>query len=248
MYKTLKKESLQDQVFNNLKELIIEGQLKTGDYLLSERELSEKFQISRIPIREALKRMAGLGVLTITQGGKTVINGVGFLPLMEIFDFIQEPNSNSIEDLTEARLIFEVGAAKLAAKRATEKDINHLKAICKKMESNLGNQNNEIEASIAFHLALAKASKNKTITNFMIMIIDLQRKSRELSMCNLEGQDLSQKDHWEILEKIENHDPAGAAKAMRKHLILRGPCKEKLIELIDPEDEDEYTKSYSESF
>lgn len=232
MYEPLNKESLQKQVFNKLKQLIIKGQLKAGGYLPSERELCEKFQISRVPVREALKKLEGLGVISINHGGKTLIKGLGVLPLIEIFDHAQELDSSSLEDLTEARLFFEVGAARLAALRATPEDIQHMKDICKKMTHDIGNQNQAIDDSLAFHLALSKSSKNKTISNFMIMVVDLQRESREISMCHFEGQDLSVKDHIKILECIERGDSEGAAIEMNRHLILRGPCKERLIGLL----------------
>lgn len=232
MYQPLNKESLQTQVYNNLKQLIIEGQLKPGDYLPSERELCEKFQISRVPIREALKKLEGLGVISISHGGKTLINGLGILPLIEIFDYVKESNSDLLEDLTEARLFFEVGAARLAALRATKEEMSHMREICNQMLESLGEQEKVIDASLAFHLALSKASKNMTIANFMIMIVDLQRKSREVSMFSLEGQDLSVKDHFKILESIERGDPEEAAAEMSKHLIQRSPCRERLKALF----------------
>lgn len=233
MYTPLVRESLQEQVFNKLKTLVIEGQLKAGDYLPSERELCEKFGISRIPLREALKKLEWMGVISICHGRKTLINGLGIMPLVEVFDLVKDSKEGSVSDLTEARLLFEVGAAKLAAIRATSDDIKHMKNILKSEENCLGNQAGAIDESLAFHLALVKSSKNKTITNFMIMILGLQRESREITMCDFEGQELSLKDHWKILEYIEKHDAANASNEMRKHLVLRGPCKKELEKLLD---------------
>ncbi len=233
MYKPLRKESLEKQVYNQLKNLIIEGHLLPGDFLPSERELCEQFQVSRLPVREALKKLEAIGVISISHGGKTLIRGMGVLPIIEILDFVQENGPSSVEDLTEARLIFEVGAARLSALRAEEEDIKRMREICQRMESDIGNQDELIAESLAFHLALAKSSKNKTVTNFMIMIVDLQRQSREITLSYLEGQQLSLEDHWNILNCIENRDPEGAANEMRKHLILRGPCKEKLKSLLE---------------
>lgn len=235
MYKPVIKESLQEQVFNHLKQMVIDGKLKVGDFLPSERELCEKFQISRIPLREALKKLEWMGVISISHGRRTLIQGLGIIPLVEVFDLVKESSKGSVEDLTEARLLFEVGAAKLAALRATSEDIQKMKTILNMEAEALGNQEEAIHESLAFHLELIKSSKNKTITNFMIMIFDLQRKSREITMRDFEGQDMSLRDHWKILECIENHDPEGASDEMRRHLILRGPIKDQLIKLLGDE-------------
>ncbi|MDD5170205.1 MAG: GntR family transcriptional regulator, partial [Syntrophales bacterium] len=114
---------LYEIIVERIKRMILEGELKAGDRLPSERELADMFQVSRVPVREALKILEFMEILQHVRGDGIYLKSVGVNDLLSKMDFMVETSSDIISDLFEARGALEVKAVELAAIRRTDADL-----------------------------------------------------------------------------------------------------------------------------
>ena len=152
-------------IVDQIRLLIRDGQLKPGDRLPAERELGEKFGVSRVTVREALRGLEANGMVTIkvgARGGAFVTAptsariGEGIIDLLTLSELTDK-------EVTEARQIFELGIIPLVCERATEEDIADLLEICDRGDAALENGSYPMELSAEFHTRVAKASHNTAI-------------------------------------------------------------------------------------
>jgi len=111
---------LADVIAEHIEQLILEGTLRPGERLASERELAERLEVSRPPLREALDRLAERGLLRTTHGGTYVAQFLS--PLTDPLASLLQSNGQVVVDYFEYRKMVEGPAARLAATRATDLD------------------------------------------------------------------------------------------------------------------------------
>src|SRR3972149_918653 len=121
-----KSRSLPEVVLEQIQRLIAEGKLRPGDHLPSEMELAERFGGGRSSIREAMRVLQLVGVIEVIQGKGSFVREPGILPLM--IDWSRISQMGIIVEVMEARQFIEVWLAQLAAERATDEDIEALRA------------------------------------------------------------------------------------------------------------------------
>lgn len=228
MFGKVKATTLQEQILNKLKVLIQNGSLKAGQFLPAERELAESLGVSRIPLREALNKLQALGVIEIQHGKKSLIKGLGGIPIAEIIEMITVNGDELeiIDQLTESRLILEVEIACLASQRRTENDLKKMESLIDQMEKESDDSIRMQELSLEFHLSIAEASKNRVLFLTSLFFYDLHRRSREYSKRIVHDALGVVKDHKEIFEAINNKDCDLARKMMKEHLAT-----ERLIQM-----------------
>ncbi len=129
MFQPIKRKRVYIEIINQLQNLIDKGELKPGDKLMSERELSEKLKVSRSSVREAFSALELMGILESRPGEGTFISSASatasaLLPMSMLMLL-----GSASEDLLELRWILEGEGAKLAAERASEENINQIKSI-----------------------------------------------------------------------------------------------------------------------
>jgi GntR family transcriptional repressor for pyruvate dehydrogenase complex len=154
-----------DAVASALEKRILEGSLKPGDRLPSERELAVELGVSRPSLREAIQRLAAKGLLTTRHGGGTVVTDRLEAHFAEPWQQMLEGHPMLQRDLLEFRQMLESQAAALAADRATDVDIAGLDAAYATLEAQyVADQLGAcIDADVAFHQAVAEASHNVMI-------------------------------------------------------------------------------------
>src|SRR5208337_2985370 len=123
MFQPVRTGKVSDLIIEQIKRVIHAGMLKPGDRLPSERELAEGFQASRISIREALKRLEASGLVTVKVGSGVFVAQMDSKPMSASLFSILRIQNGTVDDLTEARLIFEPSVARLAAEKVTPEDI-----------------------------------------------------------------------------------------------------------------------------
>lgn len=194
--------------------LIRDGAFPPGSRLPGERELSERFGVSRVTIREAEIALQAAGWIRIKTGaGVFVLGGPegasGDLPKVSAFE------------LTEARSLFEGEAAALAATTIGEGDLEKLEELLAVMGSNDADEEAINQADRDFHMTIASASGNQAI---IYMIQSLWRLRTELpevrashaAVCQQDGS-ARDAEHREILDALRDRDASGARLAMRRH-------------------------------
>ena len=219
-FNEIKVEKPADKIIKQIKQLISSGQLNPGDRLPSERQLSEKFNIGRTAVRDALKKLEFYGILKTQPQSGTVVAGLGITALEGLITDVLKMEGSDFRALIETRVLLEAHSARFAALRRTDDDIvaisNALNAYEKAVESG----SNAVEEDLLFHLAIAEASKNLVLKSLMLIITpDILTYFKENNVCAGDKPLSALEEHHIILEHIVNQDPAQAAQSMHAHLI-----------------------------
>ena len=160
--------SLIDSIVKELTDKIISGELKDGDNLGSQDDLANSMGVSRASLREALNRLSLMGLIEIKHGSGTFVKTVQPVDFMKSLSSLLVMDQASAGELLAARLHIESAVAELAAKNATEEDIERLNSTLKGMEYDLSKE--EIESYIAkdvqFHMLISESSKNRVLMKF----------------------------------------------------------------------------------
>jgi DNA-binding FadR family transcriptional regulator len=165
-FKHLKKSHLYEEVADQIKQAVFRGDLKPGDRLPSERELSEAFGVGRPTVREALRRLEMLGLVEINTGIKGC--RVREPDITRYMDAMKEQvgwlirvRNESIADFWEVHSWIELGISFSVSVNATQKDFDALDELVKKMEDCGNDVRAYFSLSREFHERLALATRNR---------------------------------------------------------------------------------------
>ncbi len=218
LLRAVKKQRIHEEIVDQIQGEIAKGRLKPGDQLPSERELSERFQVSRASVREALRALESMGLLIIKSGEGSYLSSSLETLLSPLASAILQ-QKDILLDIFEARKIIEPAVAALAAKRASSEEIQQMDEILRGQARHIAEGETGVEADTAFHSVLARAAKNKVFLKLNDSIVDILRETRERSL-QIRGRPArSLAGHREILKAIRTRDPAKARQAMLAHLI-----------------------------
>ncbi|AWV97125.1 FadR/GntR family transcriptional regulator [Arcticibacterium luteifluviistationis] len=208
-----------DEIVDQINGLISSGQLKAGDKIPSERFLSEKFNVGRMFVRDALSKLEFHGILEkVSQGGRVVV-GTKDAALMSLATNTLSLVRPDYKSLLEVRLLLEVESAGLAAERA---DLDNIKALEEALDL-LGNKIAEgevgVDEDLMFHVRIAEASKNE-VNKYLIsyLVSHMSSFSKEYDICRNSRNLKAYNEHVIILEHIKNGDGQRARQSMREHL------------------------------
>jgi GntR family transcriptional repressor for pyruvate dehydrogenase complex len=229
-FQPVKTGKISQRIARQIKDTILSGAIKSGDRLPPERELVERFQASRISIREALKNLEASGLLTIKPGSGVFVSEVNSRPMSESLASILRIKKVSMNELSEARMILEPTIARLACERMTPEDLQ-------KLEENIAEALAVIKSNVSarvrnieFHALLAESSRNSVLTLTMKTLLDvLQEMSSEIvddSPENVEIASQTVRTHKKILQALRNKDAEEVFALMRKHILkIQGSLK-----------------------
>lgn len=166
MFSPIRSTKVYEQVIEQVKNMIIDGTLKKGDKLPSERELVEHLEVSRTSIREALRALQIIGLVECRQGEGNFIkqsfeNNL-FEPLSIMF-MLQKSDPNEIMEL---RKIIEIETAAIAAKRVTSGELDSMIPLINILK-NSKSEEERVKADKDFHYTIARASKNFLIVSIL---------------------------------------------------------------------------------
>src|SRR5215468_10780085 len=125
----VKSTRIYEEIIRQVKQMIGEGRLKSGDQLPPERDLAEKFVVSRTSVREALRALESLGLVEIRPGEGTFVREVSVETLIEPLALVMASQREAISELFEARRLLEPSIAALAARRATPEELSEMDRI-----------------------------------------------------------------------------------------------------------------------
>lgn len=219
MYKTVRTSRLYEQIVQQIEESIVEGKLKPGEQLPTERELAQQFGVSRTAVREAVKTLTEKGLVESHSGrGTFVVSGTPQSMRHSLDSFFKSGDLKNSSYLVELRGIIEPEVTVLAATRIEEQQLAMMRESVAVMDRSMRNPEAYIEADLDFHLALAEAAGNPLVLSLLDSIVGVLRQQR-LGIFRVKGgPERGQIHHKRILEAIEQRDPAKAHEAMRAHL------------------------------
>jgi GntR family transcriptional repressor for pyruvate dehydrogenase complex len=215
----IKSTRIYEEIVRQVKAMIAEGRLTSGDRLPPERELAEKFLVSRTSVREALRALESLGLVEIRPGEGTFIRQVSVDRLIEPLALVMVSQRESIAELFEARRLIEPAVAALAARRATPDEIQEMERILEEQGREVAAGRTGIAQDARFHAAIGRAAHNEAITRIAHAVMDLLTQSREESLNTPGRPTRSHEDHRRILQAVVARIPAAAEAAMRDHLV-----------------------------
>jgi GntR family transcriptional repressor for pyruvate dehydrogenase complex len=229
-------DTLAVRVAKEMERMIFDGQLRPGHKLLSERELGDKFGVSRTVVREAVRSLAAKGLLDVRTGSgtyvqdKTTANAAEALGRVMRLAGVAQPGQAAA--IYEVRRPLEIAIAGLAAERATAEDVAHLRRLVETARSAQRKDHARyVEADVEFHVALASATHNQLFVALLNSISELLNAVREIGLAVAGAPEEGVSHHTRILDKVARHDAEGARKAMRDHMddserILRRAIKQ----------------------
>lgn len=222
MINRIKKTRIADQVLEQLKEKIKNGDFPTGSKLPSENELARMFGVSRVPIREAISILSASGLVESIQGGGTFIKKEPTENLLDkvVYEMITK---EEVYDLLELRMVIESAAAGLAAERRTESELKQIHEALLHLGEAVKNKESVGDLpDFEFHLNIVKASHNIFFIRTVENVRELYRKALLYSLKKNIGLDGKREqvyqEHVNIYEAIKNQDSEAASKYMRIHL------------------------------
>lgn len=208
-------ERLYQDLARRLMDELVSGRYDVGDRLPAERELSAQYNVSRPTVREAVIALEVQGLVEVRVGSGAYVKrlpGKGDIPGFNISAF----------ELTEARLLFEGEAAALAATTITEEGLAELEALVEEIERENQNPHGTEKADRAFHLAIARATRNAAVAEAVERLWTLRADSPESALLHEKARSANIKpvvqEHTAVLAALRARDPAAARAAMRTHL------------------------------
>ena len=212
----VKRPSISSHIVEIILSKIKANELKPGDILPTEMELSRRFVVGRNTVREAMKTLEATGLIEVTKKRRIICppKKDGWPPLgIEI-------SSRKILEIFEVRKIFEVGMVQLAAIRADQQDISKMSDAISKTDK----WADVIASDISFHAAIVTAAENSFLSSIFQSIAGMffqvhkthslwkVEENRKLYIAQ------GKSSHQQILKAIESRDQIGAGRAMAEHL------------------------------
>jgi len=218
----IKKRRVYQEIVAQIKDSIERGEISPGDRLPSERTLAQKLNVSRSSIKEAFRVLETAGVLEIKQGsGVYLLEKTTEDLLVQIHVIVQGMSSNIVE-LLEFRQAIEGDSAYYAAIRSSKKDIESISNVFDQLETAVRKDNIGAEEDLAFHMAIAKAAKNRVMEQVMVMlyhqILLALNESRANTLTTPGKSKIILEEHRMIYQAIKDHNPHLAKEAMYSHL------------------------------
>lgn len=211
--------NLVDEVQEQIKKMIMDGQYVEDEYLPSEGDLAKKFNVSHATVRESIRSLEVRGFVERQHGkGILVTKQNGAVMTQSLRDMV-EMNQISIKDILEVRCALETAAAELAAERADEEDIRRMAEAVDGMVRARTIIPDYINYDFEFHINLVKASKNKMLINIVDAYMPNIRKSIEATTSE-DKLESKMRYHQNVLDSIMKHDKEEALMHMKAHLAV----------------------------
>lgn len=211
-------QSIQKDLIRKIKDLINFKNLEPGDKLPSERMLSEKFEVSRSTVRDAIQKLEFYGILkSIPQSG-TFVADIGVIAMNGMIDDIIRLDEPDFKSLVETRILLELKTARLAALRRTPEDLIQMEEALQAYTDKVMNGKDAVQEDLLFHLAIAKASGNSSMNTFMLSITpQIITNFQKYHVCDENQAFLGIEEHRAIFEAIKNQDTQDAKLKMKAH-------------------------------
>jgi GntR family transcriptional repressor for pyruvate dehydrogenase complex len=212
---------ISEVIVEQIRLLMRQGQLKPGDRLPAERELCERFGVSRVTVREALRMLESSGLVEIRVGARG-----GAFVTVPTSERVREGLADlltlsvvSASDVAEARLILEIGIVPLVCERATEEDLADLDRIIAQSDAALRAGEYTLELSAAFHIRVAHATHNQAVAMLVEsfrgpMLMSMEKARRAAPEMGKVGT----AEHRKFVNAVRKRDSEAAVQIMRPHL------------------------------
>ncbi len=221
LFDTVKPNRISENIVEQIRKAILRGELKIGDRLPSEKDLSKKFGVSKASLREAYRVLEAYGLLEIKQGmaGGAFVKQVDLKTIKDglvNYFFFQNP---SIHEYTQIRIFVEPQVIRICADKITESDIAYLEENITEMEKEPDGENFMSDLDCAFHKKLVDITQNsvvslivESIQTALINVKRLLHMDHDFLMMVCDG-------HRRIVEALKERNPEKASQVMLQHIL-----------------------------
>lgn len=213
----VKRNSVSEQIFEQLKEKITSGELQPGEKLPSENALCKLYGVSRTTIRQALANLSSLELIETKFGEGSFVKQTNLGDAMSALLKAPRLSKESLLEVIEFRQLIEPPVAKLACKKATAADIKLLRTIYKNMVDFQDDLSAFTGYDREFHMAIAKISGNAHIVRIFDIIADVLSSAFD-DIVAMRGNEAGLKFHGLLLNAFERKDEYSAQQIMQRHM------------------------------
>lgn len=215
---SLANESVAKQVRDILTDLIVSGKIKLGEYLPTEEDLCREFGIGRSSVREAIKTLESRGMVKKFHGKGMVVIDESAAATAKLLQISLKMKKTTMKDIMEFRNSIEIKMTELAAKRATDEQIQIISGHLEKMKNEEYKLDTFAEFDYNFHKSIADASGNSVFSLMMETMRPMLYNHIIYTLNPTFNPEHSNHYHEKILQTIRDRNPEEAVEAMRLHL------------------------------
>lgn len=212
------------KVFAFLRDRLLEGEIRSGDRLIPERELAAQLGVSRPIVREALRALSVIGAVEIQSRVGTIVRQPDVSVLGDFFAYSLAQQKGVIEDVMQARIAIECQAIRLACRRATNADFDDLERALVRIEATIGDPGSGGLADHEFHVALVRAAKSDTLASLYAAMAGILTRSHRDRRTTVEADAALKQylitDHRRIFEALVARDEEAADRVLRDHFAI----------------------------
>lgn len=215
---TLERRSIAEQVANRIMGMIKSGNLKPGDRLPTEQQMTIAFGISRPPLREALKALTLMGVLVSRQGGRYTVTDLSPSRLVAPFNSILAVADYDVHQQFETRTVVDLELVRLCCERAAPEQRQRIHKLAVDGRAFHADPVAFRLLDIEYHQAINDGARNTLLSALAQVLYDLGLDVRRTASEIPGVIDISVRQHVEVADAILAHDAATAVAAYRRHL------------------------------
>jgi GntR family transcriptional regulator, sialic acid-inducible nan operon repressor len=219
---TAPRRKLSETILDKLKRRIVQGKLKPGDEMASERELMLQYGVGRPVIREAMQALSAMGLVSISHGERAKVIELTAQSVLAQVDqtahVMLSRSSDALEHLKGARIFFERGMVREAAAKASTSEIADLRNTLDRQRELLGKAEPFIAADMRFHTQIAMISGNPIFVSVSESMLGWLKVYHNDMLIWTGKEKFTLAEHEEILARIAAHDADGAEAAVIRHL------------------------------
>jgi GntR family transcriptional repressor for pyruvate dehydrogenase complex len=216
------KKKLSDFVIDEIRRMILKGEICEGDKLPNQNAFSESLGVSRPILREALQTLSRLGAIEQRPGLGTVLVSRAPVLLASNLELPFMSDAQGTIELIETRRLFETGMIALVVIRASDEEIAEIGAVIEEMQEAVlqNNINRYQEQDLIFHSLIARAAHNRFVMHvFQAIRRSFEQFLKEAFSVMPDTMHRSMNDHQKIYTALLNRDQEQAVKAMNNHLM-----------------------------
>lgn len=206
------------EIIKQINQIIYDDQLTSGDKLPSERELSDRLEVGRSSVREALRALELLDLIETRRGEGTFMKPPESFRLVDIILSFLLKNESARQDLTETRRIVELEALRLACERITSKSIDQLQQLICRAKEEWSHGDLPVEEDYLFHKTIVESCNNRLLLHLWVSLVEYNKVAIQRSL-QREGRMLASiGEHEDIYRALRDRDCDAAIAAMKNHL------------------------------
>jgi GntR family transcriptional repressor for pyruvate dehydrogenase complex len=217
-FEPVKRSRIYEHIVQQIQALIREGRWAPGDQIPPERELAERFRVSRTSVREALRALEIQGIIDSRQGGGTFVRTADPAALVPPLAAAILRGRQELAEVLEVRELLEPGIARRAAERATAEHLAELERLLERQRACIARGATFVDEDTAFHETLTRAADNAILLRLHGVILEVLRESRQSYLYGPDRPQASLRGHEALLAAVRARDGDAAFRAALAHV------------------------------